>query len=90
MSVDNTGEDVFMASLQQLIKVPVFLDGDTEMQVGVMLINPEYMVDFNAGNPLKTHMHQCDTHGKEVHYYSLPSVPRKGATKITVTVEPQL
>lgn len=80
------GDDNFMDSLQQLIKVPVFLDGDTEMQVGVMLVNPEYMAAFNAGNPLKTHMHHCETHGREVHYYSLPSVPRQ-EIKITVKVE---
>lgn len=85
MSVED--DELFAASMQQLVRVPVYLDNDTEMQVAVMLINPEYMQDFNAGNPLKTHMHQCQQHGREVHHYSLPSVPRKGV-KITVNVEP--
>ena len=76
------GDGNFMASLHQLIKVPVFLDGDNEMQVAVMLINPEFMQDFNAGNPLKTHMHDCKEHGREVHYYSLPSVPKDNAKKV--------
>lgn len=75
-------EALFAASMHQLIRVPVFLDGDTEMQVGVMLINPEYMPDFNAGNPLKTHMHQCEQHGREVHYYSLPSIPKDKAKQM--------
>ena len=80
-------DDVLFASMQQLLKVPVLLDNDPEMQVGVMLINPGYAPDFDAGNPLTTHMTPCPVHGRHVDHYSLPSTDKKGV-RIDIHIHP--
>lgn len=63
----------------EVMRVPVFLDNDSEMQVAIMLINREYIPDFNACPPVKTHTKQCPQHGRELSHYSIPSTdkPRK-------------
>lgn len=58
-------------------KVPIFLDDHEEMQVAIVLINREFIEDFNSGAPLKTHFHMCPEHGRELDHYSLPSVDNR-------------
>lgn len=72
-------DDVLFASMRQLEKIPVYLDNDSEMQVGVMLVNPAYMPDFDAPAKLTTHTVPCPVHQRHVDHYSLPSTGKKHA-----------
>lgn len=81
-------DDTILASMAQLIKVPVLLDDNSEMQVGVMLINPEYAQHFDLCPPMRTHKKPCPEHGQHVDHYSIPS--GKVTTVVTITEkEPQ-
>lgn len=70
------------------IAVPVFLDDNPEMLVGMMMINPEYAADFDACPPMRTHTKQCPKHGKHVDHYSLPGTDKKPAFNIEIKVTP--
>ena len=67
--------------------IPVYLDDNPEMLVGMMMINPEYLPDFDACPPVKTHRKKCPKHGQHVDRYSIPSSPRKGV-RLEITVRP--
>lgn len=84
---DLNDDETLLFSMNNLAKVPVFLDDNPEMQVGVMLVNPEYLPDFDACPPMKTHPKACPVHKKHVDHYSLPSSPRK-TVKLEITVRP--
>ncbi|MFA5172607.1 MAG: hypothetical protein WC426_13680 [Sulfuriferula sp.] len=55
------------------VPYPVFLDDHPEMQVGLLFINVEYLTEFDACPPMKTHSRKCDKHGKHLDHYSIPS-----------------
>lgn len=80
-------DELILDSMQQLIKVPVYLDDNPEMQVGVMLINPEYRQDFDACPPMRTHRKLCPVHKQHVDRYSIPGAPRR-PVKIEIKVTP--
>lgn len=73
--------------IDDAVAIPVFLDDNPEMLVGMMMINPEYQNDFDACPPMRTHIKKCPKHGKHVDHYSLPSSPRQGF-KLEVKVTP--
>lgn len=80
-------DDVLFASMKQLIKVPVLLDNDPEMQVGVMLYNPAYAPDFDAPAKITTHTTPCPVHQRHVDHYSLPSTDKKGV-RLEIHIHP--
>lgn len=82
-------DQTILDSMSVLHKVPVFLDDNPEMQVGVMLINPGYIMDFDACPPMRTHKKSCPVHKQHVDHYSIPSLDKKPAFKIEVKVTPQ-
>lgn len=67
------------------IAVPVFLDDDSEMLVGMMMINPEYAPHFDLCPPMRTHKKACPKHGQHVDHYSIPS----GTVSISINITPK-
>lgn len=71
-----------LGQIDNAVAVPVYLDDDSEMLVGMMMINPEFAPHFDLCPPMRTHKRKCPEHGQHVDHYSLPS----GKVNISITI----
>lgn len=72
------------------VAYPVYLDGDSEMQVGIVLINVEYLTEFDACPPVKTHSKKCEKHGKHLEHYSIPSSGQPLGNEFHIDIKPKV
>lgn len=75
-----------LGNITDAVAVPVYLDNDSEMLVGMMMINPEYAPHFDLCPPMTTHKKACPKHGQHVDHYSIPS----GQVNITINITPKV
>lgn len=72
------------------VAYPVYLDDHPEMQVGIMLINVDYLPEFDVCPPVRTHTHSCDKHGKHLDHYSIPSSGKQLGIEIHIDIKPRV
>lgn len=72
------------------VAYPVYLDDNSEMQVGVVLIKLDYLPEFDVCPPVKTHSKKCEKHDKHLDHYSIPSSGQVLGNELHLDIKPRV